>query len=135
MFINSTVGRLQLMRNPGKKIAFPAYSVKEVGNLRIPNIKNDRVRQTLADCWECTKDLTVPQFRDGECAVRRLWDEAVAEAMGWDAAELAQLRNLLHQEPHVRGLGYGQYTDAVDTADAAEVDPADRQGFHELADQ
>lgn len=48
--------------------------------------------------------------------MRRLWDEAVAEAMGWDADELARLRHLLHQEPHVRGLGYGQY------ADAEEVD-------------
>jgi len=36
--------------------------------------------------------------------------------MGWDADELARLRHLLHQEPHVRGLGYGQY------ADAEEVD-------------
>ena len=31
--------------------------------------------------------------------------------MGWDAAELSRLRHLLHQEPHVRGLGYGQYAD------------------------
>ena len=53
--------------------------------------------------------MEIPQFRDGECEVRRLWDEAVAEAMGWDAAELALLRELLHPEPHVRGLGYGQY--------------------------
>ena len=71
----------------------------------------------------------MPQFRDGECEVRRLWDEAVAEAMGWDAAELARLRLLLHQEPHVRGLGYEQYADEV------EVEPADRQRFTELADQ
>ena len=57
--------------------------------------------------------MVVPQFRDGECEVRRLWDEAVAEAMGWDADELARLRLLLHQEPHVRGLAYGQYADEV----------------------
>ena len=43
--------------------------------------------------------------------MRHLWDEAVAEALGWDAAELSRLRDLLHQEPHVRGLGYGQYGD------------------------
>ena len=58
--------------------------------------------------------MEVPQFRDGECEVRRLWDEAVAEAMGWDAAELSRLRELLHQEPHVRGLGYGQYGDEAE---------------------
>ena len=55
--------------------------------------------------------MEVPQFRDGECEVRRLWDDAVAEAMAWDAGELARLRRLLHNEPHVRGLGYNQYAD------------------------
>ena len=50
--------------------------------------KTERIRSILADCWERTKDMEVPQFRDGECEVRRLWDEAVAEAMGWDAEEL-----------------------------------------------
>ena len=69
----------------------------------------------LLDCWTAgknTKDIIVPQFRDGECRVRRLWDEAVAEAMSWDAEELSRLRHLLHKEPHVRGLGYGQYAPA-----------------------
>ena len=59
-----------------------------------------------------TKDTLVPQFRDGECEVRRLWDEAAAEAMGWDADEMAYRRALLHREPRVRGLGYNQYADA-----------------------
>ena len=129
VFINSTVGRLQLMRHPGRQIAFPTYSAAEVANIRIPNIKDDRIRQTLADCWERTQNMEVPQFRKGECEVRRLWDEAVAESMGWDSDELAHLRNLLHDEPHVRGLGYGQYADAV------EIEPADRERFQELADK
>ena len=102
------------MRHPGQKIPLPTYSVAEAANIRIPDIKDIRIRQILADCWERTKDTEVPQFRDGECEVRRLWDEAVAEAMGWDPAELSHLRHLLHQEPHVRGLGYGQYADEVE---------------------
>ena len=117
------------MRHAGRKIPFPTYSAAEAANIRIPNIKDDRTRQTLANCWECTRDMTVPQFRDGECEVRRLWDEAVAEAMGWDADELARLRYLLHNEPHVRGLGYGQYADEV------EIEPADRERFQELANR
>ena len=129
IFFNSTPGRLQIMRNPGRKLSFPSYSPKATNNLKVPDIKDDRIRGILADCWERTKDMIVPQFRDGECEVRRLWDEAVAEAMGWDAAEVTRLRLLLHQEPHVRGLGYGQYADEV------EVEPADRQRFTELADQ
>ena len=129
VFINSTAGRLQLMRHAGKKIPFPTYSAAEAGNIRIPNITDDRIRGILADCWERTKDMVVPQFRDGECEVRRLWDETVAEAMGWDAIELTRLRLLLHQEPHVRGLRYGQYADEV------EAEPADLERFNELADQ
>ena len=129
VFINSTLGRLQMMRNAGRTIEFPIYRPAGIDNVRIPDLKNDRIRTILADCWERTQDMEVPQFRDGECEVRRLWDKAVAEAMGWDAAELTRLRLLLHQEPHVRGLGYGQYADEV------EVEPADRQRFTELADQ
>ncbi|MCY4263565.1 MAG: DEAD/DEAH box helicase family protein [Gammaproteobacteria bacterium] len=111
VFLNSISGRLQLMRNPGRTIDFPTYSAAEASSLRIPDIRDDRVRTILADCWERTKDSEVAQFRDGECEVRRLWDEAVAEAMDWDATELENLRLLLHKEPHVRGLGYGQYAD------------------------
>ena len=123
VFINSTAGRLQLMRHPGRKIPFPNYSAAEAANIRIPDVKDARIRGILADCWERTKDMEVPQFRDGECEVRRLWDEAVAETMGWDAAELSRLRHLLHQEPHVSGLGYGQYADEVE--EGQEWDEAD----------
>ena len=129
VFTNSTPGRLQIMRGPGRKLPFPSYSPLATNNLRIPGIKDDRIRQTLADCWERTKDMLVPQFRDGECEVRRLWDEAVADAIGWDAVELAHLRELLNNEPHVRGLGYNQYADAV------HIKPADRERFQELADR
>ena len=127
VFFNSTPGRLQLMRNAGRKIFFPAYRPAGLRTIRIPGVHDARIRQTLANSWERTKDMEVPQFRDGECEVRRLWDEAVAEAMGWDADELSRLRHLLHQEPHVRGLGYGQYAD--------EAEPADTERLNELADQ
>ena len=112
VFLNSTVGRIQILRNQGKTLAFPQYKPAGVANVRIPNIKDARIQNTLAACWGRTRDMLVPQFRDGEAPVRRLWDEAVAEAMGWDADELGRLRRLLHREPHVRGLGYNQYADA-----------------------
>ncbi len=129
VFINSTLGRLQVMRNAGRTIEFPIYRPAGIDNVRIPDIKDDRIRGILADCWERTKDMVVPQFRDGECEVRRLWDEAVADAMSWDSEELTRMRLVLHQEPHVRGLGYGQYADEID------IEPADRERFTELADQ
>lgn len=129
VYLNSTPGRLQLMRNAGRKLEFPMYRPAAYAGTRFPNIKNTRIRQILADCWERTRNMVVPQFREGECEVRRLWDEAVAEAMNWDANELARLRNLLHNEPHVCGRGHGQY------ADGADIEPSDRVRFSQLADQ
>ena len=114
VFINSTAGRLQLMRNLGRTIEFPLYNPAASGNIRIPDLKDGGVRQRLAECWERTKEWAVPQYREGECEVRRVWDEAVAQALGWEAADLTRLRHLLHQEPHVRGLGYNQWGDAGD---------------------
>ena len=109
VFLNSTPGRLQLMRNPGKKLTFPTYSAAEAARLRIPDLQDPRLRQILAECWEQTRNQQVPQFREGECEVRRQWDAAVAAALGYDETHLTRLRHLLHREPHVRGLGYGQY--------------------------
>ena len=114
VFLNSTAGRLQLLRNPARKLAFPLYNPKPLESIRIPDIKDPRICQTLADCYEQTKDRPVPQYRDGECEVRRRWDEAAAQALSCAPAELTRLRQLLHQEPHVRGLGYGQHADAAD---------------------
>ncbi len=121
------------MRNPGRKISFPTYSAAEAGNLKIPNIKDARVRKTLADCWEATRDMEVPQFRDGECEVRRLWDEVVADAMSWDAQELERLRVLLHNEPHVRGLGVNEYDDELEEDYIATA--PDQETFERLADE
>ena len=124
VYLNSTLGRLQLMRNQGKTLVFPIYRPAGVKNIAIPDVKDARICQILADCWEATKDKLVPQFRDGECEVRRLWDEAVAAAMNWDPEELTRLRLLLHQEPHVRGLGYGQYANSIDDE---ELEPEQEQ--------
>ena len=129
VFLNSTAGRLQLLRNLGRSLEFPLYRPAGLKTIRLPDLSNSDIVTKLAQCWEATAEIEVPQFRDGECEVRRLWDEAVAEAMGWDAAELTRLRLLLHREPHVRGLGYGQYADEV------EVDPALRERFTKLADR
>ena len=99
------------MRSPGRTLEFPKYQPDVINTLRIPEVRDARIRKTLADCWYRTKEMEVPQFRDGECGVRVLWDNAVGEAMGWDLQELARLRELLSNEPHVRGLGYNQYAD------------------------
>ena len=122
VFLNSTVGRIQTMSNASRTLEFPMYRPAAYANIRVPNVKDLRIGQVLADCWERTMDMEVPQFRDGECEVRRLWDEAVAEALGWDAEYLTHVRQLLHQEPHVRGLGYNQYADEIASVEEHTVD-------------
>ena len=129
VFLNSTAGRLQLMSNASRTLEFPMYMPAAIKLVHIPDLKDGGVRQTLAECWERTKEWAVPQYREGECEVRRVWDEAVAQALGWEAADLTRLRQLLHQEPHVRGLGYNQWGDAGEgdgedypEADAPEPD-------------
>ena len=122
VFLNATPGRLQLMRNAGRTLAFPNYSPAGIANICIPDIKDDRICQTLADCWQQTKDMPVPQFRDGECEVRRLWDEAVASAMGWDADSLSQHRQILHNEPYVRGIMQTQITSHTKTSEKFKTD-------------
>ena len=125
VFFNSTVGRLQIMSKASRSIEFPMYMPAAIGNVCIPDITDKRIRDILTDCWQRTKDMKVPQFRDGECEVRVLWDNAVAEALGWGAEELARLRQLLHNEPHVRGLGYNQYAGESTEFEDTEEDSGD----------
>ena len=109
VFLNSTAGRLQLLRNPGRTLAFPLYRPAGLKTIRLPDLSDSHLVDELARCWETTAATEVPQYRDGECEVRRVWDDAVADVLGWDKDWLARLRRLLHQEPHVRGLGYNQF--------------------------
>ena len=75
----------------------------------LPDLSDRDMVDGLARCWQATAEMKVPQYRDGECDVRRIWDDAVADALGWDKDWLSGLRHLLHREPHVRGLGYNQF--------------------------
>lgn len=61
----------------------------------------------------------------------------MAEAMGWDTAELAHLRGLLNNEPHVRGIGYNQYADDPDDYELDDYPPQSlgRATFESLADE
>ena len=82
VFLNSTAGRLQLMQNPGRKLTFPRYAPAAYRNIRIPDLKDEKAVAVLAGCWNRTCGMDVPQYRDGECEVRRLWDEAVGGSPG-----------------------------------------------------
>ncbi|MCY3985161.1 MAG: hypothetical protein OXE85_14745 [Roseovarius sp.] len=114
VFLNSTAGRIQLMRQAGKTLSFPTFNPGAWVPIRGPDLTDVRQRTILSACWERTAHMEVPQFRDGDCTVRRLWDVAVADVMGWDAEWLAGLRHLLHAEPHVRGLGCGEFGEELE---------------------
>lgn len=64
VFVNSTPGRMLLMRNPGRKLRFPGYMSATIAALPAPDFRDTRIRETLADCWEATRRIEVPQFRD-----------------------------------------------------------------------
>ena len=55
-----------------------------------------------------SKSDTPRPRNDNKNKGRRLWDEAVCAALGWDAEWMAGLRHLLHREPHVCGVGRGR---------------------------
>ena len=50
VFLNSTMGRNQLMRNAARKLSFPMYRPAAWANVRIPDVRDDRIRRILADC-------------------------------------------------------------------------------------
>ena len=63
---------IQIMRNPEKQLGFPTFSAREVAKLRVPDINNPKTFRILSQCWEDTKTMEVPQYRDGECTVHQL---------------------------------------------------------------
>ncbi|WP_419919433.1 hypothetical protein [Candidatus Poriferisocius sp.] len=109
VFINSTAGRLLLMRLGGRFLHFPNYNTAAVNALPMPDISNPSLVEVLADCWQATRQEIVPQFRDGYTEVRRRWDAAVCTALGWSMDEITELGELLAREPRVRGVAYGQW--------------------------
>ncbi len=109
VFINSTVGRLLLMRMGGQFLHYPSYKVEAVNRLPVPDITDDGISTSLAECWEETRSETVPPNSDGYTDVRRRWDAAVCNTLGWASDDVTQMGELLSREPRVRGVAYGQW--------------------------
>ena len=132
VFLNSTPGRLQLMRNMGGHLGFPIYRPAGVANIRVPDvIREGGICRALLECWEDTKHIKVPQYRDGDdwdrknsprnpqpkpakfCNPRPLWDACVSQVLKknplFKLRRLNRLRSILHREPHIRGKSYHEY--------------------------
>ena len=67
VFLNSTAGRLQLLRNMAQNLTFPLYQPIGLANIRVPDVLGDgEICRALLECWEDTKHIKVPQYRDGD---------------------------------------------------------------------
>ena len=101
VWLNSTLGRIAMLRNRGKKLAYPVYTPSGMTTTRCPDPDEREAIEALNAVYELTKNEETPQYRDGRCSVRDTWDEAVAQALGIDVETIFEYAELLAKEPAV----------------------------------
>ena len=101
VWLNSTLGRIAMLRNRGKKLTFPVYRPSGMTTIRCPDPDETELIEALNTAYELTKNEETPQYRDGRCAVRDSWDEAVAQALGIGVETIFEYAELLAREPAV----------------------------------
>ena len=101
VWLNSTLGRIAMLRNRGKTLAFPVYNPAGMTTTRCPDPGETAAIEALNVAYERTKNEATAQYRDGRCAVRDTWDEAVAQALGIDVETIFEYAELLASEPAV----------------------------------
>ena len=101
VWLNSTLGRIAMLRNRGRKLTFPLYNSSGMTTTRCPALGEQKAIDALNAAYERTKNEETPQYRDGRCPVRDTWDEAVAEALGIDVETIFEYAELLAREPAV----------------------------------
>ena len=106
VWLNSTLGRIGMLRNRGKKLAFPVYRPSGMTTTRCPDPGQTDAIEALNAAYELTKNEKTPQYRDGRCAVRDMWDEAVAQALGIDVETIFGYAELLASEPAVSQMSW-----------------------------
>ena len=73
---------------------------------RCPDPDAAEAIEALNAAYELTKNEETPQYRDGRCAVRDTWDEAVAQALGIDVETIFEYAELLASEPAVSATSW-----------------------------
>ena len=106
VWLNSTLGRIAMLRNRGKKLAFPVYRPSGMTTTRCPDPGEPEAIEALNAAYELTKNEETPQYRDGRCAIRDTWDEAVAQALGIDVETIFEYAELLASEPAVSQMSW-----------------------------
>ena len=106
VWLNSTLGRIAMLRNRGKKLAFPNYNPSGMTTTRCPHPGKTEAIEALNAAYELTKNEETPQYRDGRCAVRDTWDEVVAQALDIDVETIFEYAELLASEPAVSQMSW-----------------------------
>ena len=101
VWLNSTLGRIAMLRNRGNTLTFSVYTPSGMTTTRCPDPGETEAIEALNAAYELTKNEETPQYRDGRCAVRDTWDEAVAQALGIDVETIFKYAELLAREPAV----------------------------------
>ncbi len=98
---NSTPVRLMLLNRRGKTLDYPAWSLEQLREIRIPKPDNP-AWPALRNAFDATcDDELLPMQQAEECAVRAVIDEAAALALGVEPDVVADWRRRLAAEPTV----------------------------------
>ena len=98
---NSTPARLMLLNRRSKTLDYPAWSLEQLREIRIPKPDNP-AWGALKDAFDATcADELLPMKQAEECTVRAVIDEAAALALGLSPDVLADWRRRLAAEPTV----------------------------------
>ncbi|MCY4503594.1 MAG: N-6 DNA methylase [Alphaproteobacteria bacterium] len=98
---NSTPARLMLLNRRSKTLDYPAWSLEQLREIRVPKPDNP-AWGALKDAFEATCDEELmPMKQAEECAVRAVIDEAAALALGLSPDVLADWRRRLAAEPTI----------------------------------
>ena len=106
VWINSTIGRILMRKYASRSTHWPMYQPAAIRQLVAPNTAGGRWRRSrkpLLEAYHATKHMVVPQYREPDAEVRRIWDQAVAKAAGITQRKVNGWRNLMDAEPFVTG--------------------------------
>ncbi len=106
VWLNSTLGRILLRKYGSRRANWPMYQPAAIKQLVVPNTASKhwkRMRQPLVEAYHATNDMIVPQYREPNAKVRRVWDHAAATAAGFPKRTMDSWRRQMEIEPFVRG--------------------------------
>ena len=99
--------------------------------------KGQRRPASNQDFWNSKLDANAARdaanqakLKESGWTVFLIWECLLNQGTDDMLTHLRRMRELLNNEPHVRGLGYNQYAD-----DDCVVTPSDRETFEQLADE